>query len=57
MVMTGEPVGKGSITIVSAQKPINLVRILSEMPVVDSVHARGETIVVGLTKLRGFINI
>jgi len=57
VVMTGEPAGKGPIIIVSAQKPIKLVRILSEMPVVDSVHARGETIVVGLTKLRGFINI
>ena len=55
--MTGDPVGEGSIIIVPAQKAIKLVRILKEMPVVDSVHSKGETIVAGLTKLRGFINI
>jgi len=55
--MTGDPICKGSIIIVPAQKAIKLVRILGEMPVVDSVHARGEAVAAELTKLRGFINI
>jgi hypothetical protein len=48
IVMTGGSVDEGSIIVVSAQKPIKLVRILHEMPMVASVHAKGETIVINL---------
>ena len=51
--MTGDPIGKGSIIIVPAQKAIKLVRILKEMAVVDSVHSRGRNHGGRVDKIKG----
>ena len=48
IVMTGGSVNGGTIIVVSAQKPLNLISILNEMPVVENVYVKGETITVTL---------
>ena len=51
IVMTGGSEDEGSKIIVSVQKPMNLVHMLNEMPMVGDVHTKGTTIVVMLKTL------
>ena len=48
IVWTGGSADEGTIIAVSAQKPMPLIRILNEMPMVEKVDKKGEKIVVVL---------
>ena len=48
IVWTAGSEDEGEIIAVLLQKPLNLIAILSEMPMVQEVHKKGETIVVML---------
>jgi len=45
IVWTGGSVAEGAIIAVSVQKPMTLIRILNEMPMVEKVDKKGEKIV------------
>lgn len=48
IVWTAGSEDEGEVIAVLLQKPLNLIAILSEMPMVQEVHKKGETIVVML---------
>ena len=48
VVWTGGSMDEGAIITVSVQKPIPLIRILDEMPMVEKVEMKDEKIVVML---------
>ncbi|MFC1969552.1 hypothetical protein ACFLVF_03595, partial [Chloroflexota bacterium] len=48
IVWTGVSVDEGTIMGISVQKPMTLIRILNEMPIVQNVDKKGQNIVVVL---------